>query len=45
MSLFPPLVLKLYKILISPLAGGKIAAMMVGEFFFYILLVLFFSSV
>lgn len=30
-SLFPPLVLKLYKILISPLAGGKIAAMMVAR--------------
>ncbi|KAJ4727821.1 beta-carotene isomerase D27, chloroplastic [Melia azedarach] len=30
-SLFPPLVLKLYKILISPIAGGKIAAMMVAR--------------
>ncbi|KAF3510792.1 hypothetical protein F2Q69_00002824 [Brassica cretica] len=31
-SLFPPLILELYKLLIAPLAQGKIAALMVGEF-------------
>lgn len=30
-SLFPPLILELYKLLIAPLAQGKIAALMVGE--------------
>ncbi|PIN05305.1 hypothetical protein CDL12_22151 [Handroanthus impetiginosus] len=29
-SLFPPLLLELYKMLISPIAGGKMAAEMVG---------------
>ncbi|XP_024968157.1 beta-carotene isomerase D27, chloroplastic isoform X1 [Cynara cardunculus var. scolymus] len=33
-SLFPPLLLELYKILIAPIAQGKLAALMVGEFFF-----------
>lgn len=32
-SLFPPSLLKLYKLLISPIAGGKVAALMVGEWF------------
>lgn len=31
-SLFPPLILELYKLLIAPLAQGNIAALMVGEF-------------
>lgn len=30
-ALFPPLLLKLYRILVSPIAGGKVAAIMVGE--------------
>ncbi|KAJ9187884.1 hypothetical protein P3X46_003298 [Hevea brasiliensis] len=30
-SLFPPLLLDLYKLLISPLGGGKVAAMMVAR--------------
>ncbi|PON45024.1 Beta-carotene isomerase D27-like [Trema orientale] len=30
-SLFPPLLLDLYKILVSPLAGGKVAAVMVAR--------------
>lgn len=30
-SLFPPYLLELYKMLIAPIGGGKIAAMMVGE--------------
>ncbi|KAJ4850341.1 hypothetical protein Tsubulata_037457 [Turnera subulata] len=30
-SLFPPLLLDLYKMLISPIAGGKVAAMMVAR--------------
>lgn len=32
-SLFPPWLLKLYKKLISPLGGGEVAALMVGEYF------------
>ena len=31
MSLFPPFLLELYRILITPIGGGKVAAMMVGE--------------
>uniref|UniRef100_A0A166HGM5 PPIase cyclophilin-type domain-containing protein n=1 Tax=Daucus carota subsp. sativus TaxID=79200 RepID=A0A166HGM5_DAUCS len=31
-SLFPPLLLELYKLLIAPIAGGKVAAVMVGKF-------------
>lgn len=31
-SLFPPLILELYKLLIAPIAQGKLAALMVGEF-------------
>ncbi|XP_073156561.1 beta-carotene isomerase D27, chloroplastic isoform X2 [Henckelia pumila] len=30
-SLFPPLLLELYKLLISPIAGGKVAALMVAR--------------
>ncbi|KAL9318823.1 hypothetical protein ACSQ67_015340 [Phaseolus vulgaris] len=30
-SLFPPYLLELYKMLIAPIGGGRIAAMMVGE--------------
>lgn len=30
-SLFPPFLLELYKILIAPIDGGKVAALMVGE--------------
>ena len=30
-SLFPPYLLELYKMLIAPIGGGKIAAVMVGE--------------
>lgn len=30
-SLFPPLLLDLYKLLISPLGNGKVAAIMVGK--------------
>lgn len=32
-SLFPPWLLKLYKMLISPIAGGQVASVMVGECF------------
>lgn len=31
-SLFPPLLLELYKLLVAPIAQGKLAAVMVGEF-------------
>lgn len=30
-SLFPPFLLELYKMLIAPIGGGKVAAIMVGE--------------
>ena len=30
-SMFPPLVLDLYKLLIAPLGGGKVDVVMVGE--------------
>lgn len=32
-SLFPPFLLELYKLLIAPIQGGKIAALMVGQYF------------
>jgi len=30
-SLFPPFILVLFKMLIAPIGGGKVASMMVGE--------------
>lgn len=35
-SLFPPMLLQLYKLLIAPIQGGKVAAIMVGLYFLFL---------
>lgn len=38
-SLFPPLILELYRILVAPLGGGRVAAEMVGKQLFNLIII------